>query len=164
MKKALLFYAFLLLAVSLQAKTFNSPNGFIENKGQIIDQNNNLNPSVKYLWTGNGLKVQLKGNSFSYEVLKTEKFEYRNPTSLRMKRSEKKQSTKDCFVPRSDGAFDDSTVIYSHRIDINLLGANPNPELKAEGQSEDYLNYYTTGTPEAGVTYVHQYNLSLIHI
>ena len=154
------------LLLLISTKSFSQQTGsiiplsftFIENKGQIIDQNNNLNPSVKYLWTGNGMKVQLKGNSFSYEILTSEKFQAKTPTSLRMKRSEMKQSKRDCFVPRSDGTFDDSTVIYSHRVDIELLNANPNPEVKAEGQKEDYINYYTTGTSEAGVTYVHQFN------
>lgn len=43
-------------------------DGWIENKGQIHDQNNNPNHSVKYIWSGNGLKVELKENSFSYEL------------------------------------------------------------------------------------------------
>ena len=135
----------MLIGSAIEANTINSQYAFIENKGQIIDQNNNLNPAVKFLWTGNGMKVQLKGNSFSYEVLKYEKQARKRalPTSvLRDKRW---------------GNLMDSMVLYSHRIDVELLNANPNPLLKAEGQSEDYLNYYTTGTPEAGVTYAHQY-------
>jgi hypothetical protein len=54
----------ILLIASLQnsfasnsTKPVSSQFGFIENKGQIIDQNNNLNPSVLYLYNGNGLHV-----------------------------------------------------------------------------------------------------------
>ena len=148
MKPHLLLFGFLLATVSMQAKNYNSPYGFYENKGQIIDQNNNLNPSVKYLWTGNGMKVQLKGNSFSYEVLKVEKFEYRNP----------KHKVMLSLSKHRKAAFDDSTIIYSHRVDIELLNSNPHPQIIAEEKSADYDNYYTTGTPEEGVTFVYHYS------
>ena len=148
MKPHLLLFGFLLATVSMQAKNYNSPYGFYENKGQIIDQNNNLNPSVKYLWTGNGMKVQLKRNSFSYEVLKVEKFEYRNP----------KHKVMLSLSKHRKAAFDDSTVIYSHRVDIELLNSNPHPQIIAEEKSADYDNYYTTGTPEEGVTFVYHYS------
>jgi hypothetical protein len=71
--KSIMTLGILLLTFFAQARDNHWNYAFIENKGQIIDQNNQLNPSVKYLWTGNGMKVQLKANSFSYEVLKYEK-------------------------------------------------------------------------------------------
>ena len=49
-------------------KQIKSPKGFIENKGQIIDQDNKLNPDVKYLFNMPGLNVQLKSNCFSYDA------------------------------------------------------------------------------------------------
>ena len=127
MKPHLLLFGFFLATVSMQAKNYNSPYGFYENKGQIIDQNNSLNPVVKYLWTGNGMKVQLKGNSFSYEVMKTEKFEYRNP----------KHKVMLSLSKHGKAAFDDSTIIYSHRVDIELLNSNPHPQIIAEEKSVD---------------------------
>ena len=149
MKPSLLLLLVLLTANCLQAKTNNSPYGFIENKGQIIDQNNNLNPAVKYLWTGNGMKVQLKGNSFSYEVLKAAHFKrvipVVNPTSKKS-------------VHGKPSMTDDSIVFYSHRIDVALLGANEYPEMITGTAGKEYLNYYTTGTPEEGIKTVHHYN------
>ena len=140
-------YALTFILVFYSTTFFAKNNiAFIENKGQIIDQNNNLNPTVKYLWTGNGIKVQLKKNSFSYEVLNYKK-------QLR-----KRALPQSLLKNIKYWQFLDSSVLYSHRIDIELIGANPHPELKPEGQSEDYLNYYTTGTPETGVTYVRHYN------
>ena len=46
---------------------------FTENKGQIVDQNNNPNPLVKYLFSGNGLNLQLRQSGFSYDVWRKER-------------------------------------------------------------------------------------------
>ena len=43
-------------------------NGFIENKGQIIDQKNNPNPAVLYLLNTPGMNVQLRRGGFSYDL------------------------------------------------------------------------------------------------
>jgi len=45
-----------------------STHGFIENKGQIIDQDNQLNPEVLYLLNTPGFNVQLRKGGFSYDV------------------------------------------------------------------------------------------------
>ena len=45
-------------------------NGFIENKGQIIDQKNNPNPAVLYLLNTPGMNVQLRKGGFSYDLYK----------------------------------------------------------------------------------------------
>lgn len=42
--------------------------GFIENKGQIIDQHDKPNPSCLYLLNSSGLNVQLRKNGFSYDA------------------------------------------------------------------------------------------------
>ena len=51
-------------------KPVSAQFGFIENKGQIIDQKNLPNKAVLFLYNGNGLHVQLRQSGFSYEVLK----------------------------------------------------------------------------------------------
>ena len=146
MKKLLTFFAFSLLH-NISGFSFDRnyfPIGFYENKGQIIDQYGNPNPTVKYLFTGNGFKVQLKKNSFSYEILKTV------VTKRKVVLTNRKLISK--------YKLDDSCTIFSHRIDIELVGANPNPTITANEKSNDYDNYYTTGTQEEGVTYVYRYN------
>ncbi|MEX0967527.1 MAG: immunoglobulin-like domain-containing protein [Bacteroidia bacterium] len=115
--------------------------GFIENKGQIVDQNHDLNPDVKYLLNMPGLNVQLKGNSFSYDAYTVEV-------------QEKAPSAHDLMYPGEE----QPEVIYSfHRIDVEFIGANPSPQIIGEEAGTDYLHYYTTGTPEEGVTYVRHY-------
>ena len=76
----LLLYSFALVStiqaqdkVTQSFKAASNKEGFIENKGQIIDQNNNLNPDVKFLFNQAGLNVQLKKNSFSYDAYVVER-------------------------------------------------------------------------------------------
>jgi hypothetical protein len=68
----LLFFSFVLVFQSLHAnnpffKTF-SKSAFIENKGQIIDQDYKSNPTVLYLLNSPGFNVQLRRDGFSYDV------------------------------------------------------------------------------------------------
>lgn len=125
-----------------QASKQTTPNktGFIENKGQIIDQNSKLNPSVKYLLSLPGLNVQLKANSFSYDAY----------TITRVK-----QETEGTALPTDIEEYD---VTYKfHRIDIEFLGANPNPQIITANAGKDVLNYFTTGTDRNGATGVRHF-------
>ena len=156
MKRIFIISITVLLSIVMYAQDNLWNYNFIENKGQIIDQNNNLNLSVKYLWNGNGIKVQLKGNSFSYEVFKTQKFPKRTP-KYQIPNSNLKHKVMQSLSRHGNAGFDDSTVIYSHRIDIELVGANTNPIIVAHEPSTDCINFYTTGTPENGIIGVHHY-------
>jgi len=67
----LLFYRNpIALDSSEKEKSYDFSFGFIENKGQVVDQNHQPNRQVKYLLDnqGSGIQVQLKENGFSYEV------------------------------------------------------------------------------------------------
>jgi hypothetical protein len=121
-----------------------SQYGFIENKGQIHDQNNNANPDVKYLLClGNGMNVQLKANGFSYDTYNTDvKEKKKDATILRMRPNEKPEQ---------------EIYYFYHRVDIELIGANTNPQIIAEEPSAYYTNYYNSVTPECGVTFVRDY-------
>jgi len=59
-----------LSTASEKEKSYDFSFGFIENKGQVVDQNHQPNRQVKYLLDnqGSGIQVQLKENGFSYEV------------------------------------------------------------------------------------------------
>jgi uncharacterized protein (TIGR02145 family) len=105
-------------------KQQNSKTAFIENKGQVVDQNYNPNPAVLYLLNTPGMNVQLRKGGFSYDLYQT----LHQPSSIQF-----------------------------HRIDIDLLNANPQPDIEASGTSSDYLNYYTTGTPTEGIRDVRSY-------
>ena len=119
--------------------------GFLENKGQLIDQNNKPNKEVLYLYNSSGLHVQLRQNGFSYEVIK------QVIRSQPLSPDENNQGS-DTYKQQS---LADS--IYIHRIDILFEGGNKNVKITPFEPSTDYINYYTTGTGEAGVTNVHHY-------
>ncbi len=143
-------FLFLVLVVVFNAKATNinkpisSQYGFIQNKGQIIDQNNQPNPSVLYLYNGNGLRVQLRKGGFSYEVVHTVKTP---KTIINEEPSGKFSSAAD--------SFDISQEV--HRVDINFKDGNKNAVLKPYDAASDYINYYTTATPEEGITNVQHF-------
>jgi len=48
----------------------NAPSGFIQNKGQLFDQNGNHNRNVQYLFAQGDLHIQFTQTGFSYEIFK----------------------------------------------------------------------------------------------
>jgi gliding motility-associated-like protein len=125
--------------------------GFIENKGQIHNQDFQPNPEVKYLLNlNNGLNVQLKANSFSYDTYVIE-------AKAKAEAQEKEKDELDMFRHPFDSIDNYEIIYHFHRIDIELLNANPNPEIIAEDPSEDYLNYYNAVTPEEGAPFVRSF-------
>lgn len=116
--------------------------GFIENKGQIHDQNNKPNPSVKYLLNTQGMNVQLREGGFSYDT-------YYSETPL---------SEADVRFCESGNDLDKIAETYQfHRIDVELVGSNKNARIETSDASEDYINYYNAVTPEEGATHVRHY-------
>ncbi len=125
-------------------KPISAQYGFIENKGQVIDQNNKPNPQVLYLYNGNGLHVQLRKDGFSYEVMNMVK----TPKAV----IDIAPTSK--FASQAD-SFDITYQI--HRVDINFKNGNKNAILKPFDAASDYINYYTTATPEEGITNVQHF-------
>ncbi|MDP1623217.1 MAG: FISUMP domain-containing protein [Bacteroidales bacterium] len=108
--------------------------GFVENKGQIIDQNNNPNPSVLYLLNTPGMNVQLRNSGFSYDLM---------------------QADKD---------FSDSLKILSFsRIDFNFKEINTEFKIITSEKINTRFNYYTAGTPEQGILGVSAYKKIVYH-
>jgi len=128
-------------------KLQEAKTGFIENKGQIVDQNDKPNPAVLYLLNIPGMNVQLRKNGFSYDMYSVE-YEPRpqNDTIL-------------ALIPRRNRIPSDTLITIYHydRIDFNLDGINSGFEIETTGTSADYLNYYTTGTPNTGIHLVRSY-------
>ncbi|WP_300687522.1 hypothetical protein, partial [Chryseobacterium sp.] len=127
MRKTLLLFSLLsgILLFSQKRNPENNSYYFYENKGQIIDQDGKENKEVKYLFHSNGLNVQLRANGFSYDVYQIEK--------IAKGSSDKKQKTSD--------QKEEQVKYKYHRVDINLVGANPNSEIVPEERSPDYDNF-----------------------
>ena len=168
--KKIIFYCFVLTGsiacfAASPKKNLSSQYGFIENKGQIIDQNNKLNPAVLYLYNGFGMNVQLKQTGFSYEAIKIiPGLPTTSPKSPKMSPATNSQLYP---LKHSEGRQPEIPVadsIQVHRIDISFLNCNKQASLISSEPAKDYINYYTTGThvsdvpvEQAGVTNVHHY-------
>src|ERR1035437_10469815 len=113
-------------------KQQSSKTGFIENKGQINDQNNKPNPGVLYLLNTPGFNVQLHSSGWSYDLYSPSP----NPSPV--------------GEGRKGWGF--------HRIDINLEGANPECRLIPSDPLPDYFNYFTSSAPPEGIKNVRQYS------
>jgi gliding motility-associated-like protein len=94
--------------------------GFIENKGQIIDQHKNQNAEVLYILpAASHSNLLLKKNGFSYDMYDYQSIE-------------------------SSNSIDQKGQLIFNRLDVEFVDANPNVKVTASSPANDYLNYYTT--------------------
>ena len=148
MKKPLLLAFFFSISALLFSQNIQTSSiaFFYENKGQIIDQEGKENPNVKYLFQSNGLNVQIKKEGFSYDVYEVKK-------SLKKDSKKNKQ-----YLFEQDKKRTEYDYKYQyHRMDIDFVGANKNPEIIAEGKSVDYDNYYNIPNRPEGIEKVHRF-------
>ena len=71
--KNLLIGIIFLVATNNLFAQFSEEISFVENVGQLLDQNNKPNSDVNYLARKNDFQVQLRNNGFSYELIKDQK-------------------------------------------------------------------------------------------
>jgi PKD repeat protein len=159
MKPRILLLAVLLcisqsaIAQHLSASNYNLHRApaFLENKGQVVDQNDHPRKDVKFIYDNQkGLKLILKDHSFCYEVYAYEKQPKKNI-------SEATGQPIESQLPDKFKEPDPVTVMIN-RIDVELKGSNAHPEIISEGKSADYVNYYKEYTGENGITDIHYYS------
>lgn len=133
LKQVLVFVITVPLFLNEVSAQPSSTPRFLENKGQILDQDLKPNSAVKYLMPGPGKNVQLLSTGFSIDeyVIRNNTF---NKTGILL-----------------------SAEFHFQRSDIEFTGINPNCEIIPEDPSADYLNYYNTGNGERGITHVRGY-------
>jgi gliding motility-associated-like protein len=149
MRKYYLFILFFVYQLSFSQKQDQSI-GFVENKGQIIDQYGKSNNTVKYLLNTPGLNVQLRKNGFSYDVYETKKQKL-------SKKEIAKQIPFSGSIKEKDINPDYKLEYIYHRIDIDFINSNKNVSILASYKSSDYDNYYNViGKPD-GLLNVHKY-------
>ena len=114
---------------------------FIENKGQVIDDENNVRPDILYsINTNKGVKAYLTKKGVMYAWIQVEK--------------ESKLENDENAPSKFEQA--ENTKTNTYQMDMELIGANENPEVIAEGISENYTNYYLAHCPD-GITNVKSY-------
>ncbi len=145
------YYIFsLLFFLNIYSQKQNKTFGFIENKGQIVDQKGRKNNAVKYLLNTSGLNVQLRENGFSYDIYETKKH------PLTKKQKERLYPSR--FIKEDTLKNPNYTLEYIyHRIDIDFDNSNSTVKLIAEEKSSDYDNYYNILNEPNGILEVHKF-------
>lgn len=149
MKKTLTYF-FCLIPLFIFCQKYKNPQGFIENKGQIVDQKGKENPDVKFLLNTNGLNVQLRKTGFSYDVFETEHI----PVTTEDKSTFTSATLLSDYKTNSPEYISKHTI---HRIDIDFLNPNPNTRLVTEQKSIHYTNYFNLKHKPEGITEVYNY-------
>lgn len=117
-----------------QASHLNSSNGFIENKGQILDQDHNPVTDVKFLLNSGGVNTQIRANGFSYDTYTDNKNDIKAlNTWLSRDRND--------FNTSHPGSIRRNV----HRIDIEFIGSEPNVKITGTDPLPGYSIYYTSG-------------------
>ena len=124
--------AFLIQLYANAQKNLNA--AFIENKGQVVDQNGLTNAKVLYILSLRGMNVQVHKNGFSYDTYIVEPST--NTTEKKENKFHKILSKGGLAKERVQKQF------RFHRVDIIFEGANENPEIIKSGMSVDFFNYY----------------------
>lgn len=124
------FCFFSFLALGKNNSLFQGQKGFIQNKGQILDQNFQPNNDVLFLFSGNGIKVQLRKNGYSYEVFSANNFPGKPNANIHGAPVEDLHKTK----------------LISHRVDINFASLSENCSVEASEQLPAEYNYFISGS------------------
>ena len=139
-KGCLVYYCFIqFICLSLSASKPNSLlNAFTENKGQIVNQTNEPNKDVLFLYSNKRLKILLKKTGYSYELSSIGSY---------------KKSTFNDMDIRLPELTDIS--INTHRVDVDFLNMKSQVEIVKEDKSVNYVNCYLNGKE---ITHICSYN------
>lgn len=143
MKQTILSLFFLFVAIELlsgqstqsiqllQVQTLSKAT-FEQNKGQIEDFDGKAQPQVQYRYSQGGVHVFMLPNSIAYQFTKVHYPEgYSRQKALLHPKDYEKQALLNAKIR-----------IETHRMDMQLLNANPQPQISAEGKNTDYAHYY----------------------
>ncbi len=121
---------------------------FVENKGQVRDQDGNARPDIQYqLKATGGLNIFIGNGAIHYQFSKADKGrtgsgEQRAASFAKATADERERGAE------SEGREEKSYTMY--RMDVELVGADKHAAVIAAQQQSYYENYYTPGTGDNG--------------
>lgn len=127
--------------IAEKTKIESQPLLFIENKGQVADMNGNIRSDILFTTHSKGVKLFFSTNRISYQFQKTEYPEGYNPTD----------SKGDAEIE-----LEKKIKTSTYRMDMELLGANPNPTIIKNGKTDYVENFYLAHCPD-GIQNVSSY-------
>jgi len=147
-------------ASPISAQQFIKQKAFLfeENKGQLRDDNHRVLTDVKYYGNQGGVKVYCKSNMVSFVFTKIEN----EPDQYSEANGSLKQTQHFASLPKGI-QLQRTSKITTSRMDLTLIGSNPNVNILATDQQEYYENFYTTGDANKGMPNVHTYKTITYH-
>ena len=118
----------------------------IENQGQIVDSREQRRPDIAFYTQGGSTQLYLRRTGLSYVFV--------GKARLPQHASRISEATGEPVVPEGDEPMASETTAY--RLDVELLGSNPQPTIIGEDPAEQHFNYYYAHCPE-GITGVKGY-------
>lgn len=127
-----------------EAVVHRTTPGLLENAGQLIDQHGNARPDLLAVAESHGVQVFIGKNSLHYQFRQAA-----NPEALaeRFANGPRRAPQPGGYAP---------LAFRYHRVDVHLVGANPNPEVVRQEVLPGKENYYHAHCPE-GITGVRRY-------
>jgi len=123
---------------------------FVENKGQLTDQDGKFISRVVYYSHEGGANIYCQPGKISFVFTKTENL----PTQI----SEATGAVVGFPLPKGAGGFGEKNIkTTTNRVDLILLHSNPATQITATDKQEYYENFYTSGDANYGITNVHTY-------
>jgi len=123
-------------------------NNFIENKGQIVDQDGNFRNDVKFVYEKGNFKLIIRKTGWSYEL--SHKDIKLIPTSM-----------VDYEGLPYFARYKPDIKNYVNRVDVEFDNPNPAAEFIKIGQSTEHFNFYNTYNPN-GIEDVYSYEKIII--
>jgi hypothetical protein len=116
---------------------------FIENKGQIRDQNGATRADIQYELQAPGMNLFVGNGALHYQFSKT---------TFPGQKDIKLQHSKDAITAQmADVANILEATTATYRVDVALIGGNEHAKVVAEHGQAYFENYFTTGCPTGGV-------------
>jgi hypothetical protein len=119
----------------------NASISFLENKGQVYDQNNKARPDVLFSGVNQGMVFHLRNNGVSYQLTKLDSLQKESTSPI----TQKKDKLKNGIHNKFDLPVNTTSIIY--RLDINWLYINENSRVTKGKAIEGYNNYYSENCP-----------------
>jgi PKD repeat protein len=128
---------------------------FTQNKGQIIDMGQQLQPDVLFKGNGGGVDVYIRKTGISYVL--TNMGEAIHEIDEQTEELEKNKKLPQANVIKTRCDLMKKQMIKIDRIDVDFVNCNPNAETITADQVEGYTNYYYPHCSD-GITHVNSFN------
>jgi hypothetical protein len=125
---------------------------FLENKGQLADENGNKLSAIRYYGRQDNVNIYCKANTISFVFSKIVNSDAVSEATG--------QSSSDRLARRQammKQAAEGTGKIFTCRTDLVLVNANANASISARDQQEYFENFYTAATDENGIKGVHTF-------